>query len=143
MHSRYTGECYGMLLRRSAGAITEIYNETLRPLGLTLAQYSLLANLEYYGQMNIKQWADMVGLERTTMVRNIRTLQARGWIKEAEGKGKQFVLSESGLKTFEEAHEEWVRAQKKIEKILGKVNCAAIVDISVRLQNEAVEISEK
>ncbi len=142
MHSAYRGECYGMLLRRSANAITEIYNASLLPLGLTLAQYSLLANLEYYGRMNIKQWAEKVGLERTTMVRNIRTLRARGWVTETEGRGKQFILSPSGLKTFEEAHEHWVYAQRQIERMLGKVNCAAIVDISERLQDAALEIGE-
>ena len=114
MHSRYKGECYGMLLRRSAGAITEIYNDNFRSIGITLAQYTLIANLEYYGKLNIKQWAEKVGLERTTMVRNIKTLQARGWVEEAEGKGRQFMLSESGLKLFEEAHEYWVNAQAHV-----------------------------
>ncbi len=143
MHSTYKGECYGMLLRRSANAITEIYNESFKPVGLTLAQYTLLANLEYYGRMNIKQWAEKVGLERTTMVRNIKTLRAKGWIEETEGKGKQFVLSKSGFATFEEAHACWVTAQKRIEKLLGKVNCASIVDISERLQDMAVGMGER
>lgn len=101
MPDLYKSECYCTNLRRSANAISEFYDEQLKDTGLTVPQYYLLINLRRLGSANITHWAERVGLDRSTMVRNIRVLQSRSFVEAAEGHGKVFRLSETGEKALD------------------------------------------
>lgn len=80
-------------LRRSANMLSDIYDACLKPSSVTVAQYCLLVNLSRLGSANIAHWAQRVGLDRSTMVRNIKPLQTRGYVKTAKGRGKVFTLT--------------------------------------------------
>ena len=71
--------------------------------GLNTAQFCLLRNLERMGCGNLTAWAEKTGIERTTMVRDAKTLEARGFIEEVGGRGKVFTLSDKGRKTLSQA----------------------------------------
>ena len=120
MAIKYESECYCTSLRRAAGAVADFYDELLKPSGLTAAQYSLLTNLAKMERANITHWAERVGLERSTLVRNLKPLQERGLIEATEGHGKVFCLSEAGRRAVEVAGPLWEQAQARMEEILGK-----------------------
>lgn len=134
MSNLYKSECYCTNLRRSANAISDFYDEELKETGLTISQYYLLINLQRMESANITHWAEFVGLDRSTMVRNIKVLQARQFIDLAEGHGKTFKLSETGEKALEAAIPVWNIAQKKMEAFLGKDDSKAILRIGSKLQ---------
>lgn len=134
MASLYKSVCYCTNLRRSANALSEIYDTSLKGAGLTAAQYYLLITLWRLGSANITHWAEHVGLERSTMVRNIKPLTKRGFIEEAPGRGKTFALSDEGKRVLNLAAPLWQDAQKKIESILGKADIEALFRISEKLQ---------
>ena len=96
MAKLYKSKCYCTNLRRSANAISDFYDNALKNAGLTVSQYYLLINLSRLGKANITHWAQRVGLDRSTMVRNIKPLESRGLIEKTEGHGKTFTLSENG-----------------------------------------------
>ena len=73
--------------------LSDIYDACLKPSSVTVAQYCLLVNLSRLGSANIAHWAQRVGLDRSTMVRNIKPLQTRGYVKTAKGRGKVFILT--------------------------------------------------
>lgn len=133
MASLYKSVCYCTNLRRSANALSEIYDATLKSTGLTAAQYYLLITLWRLGSANITHWAEHVGLERSTMVRNIRPLQNRSLIESAPGRGKTFVLSAEGRQVLNSAIPLWQKAQKQIEATLGKEDIEALFRISEKL----------
>ena len=135
MSKLYKSECYCTNLRRSANAISDFYDDALKNAGLTVAQYYLLINLSRLQSANITHWAEGVGLDRSTMVRNIKLLESRNLIEKTEGHGKTFTLSATGKKALEEAIPAWDEAQKKIELFLGKEDSEAILRIGGRLQN--------
>ena len=120
MAMKYESECYCTNLRRAAGAVADFYDELLKPSGLTAAQYSLLTNLAKLERANITHWAERVGLERSTLVRNLKPLQERGLVEATEGHGKVFRLSESGQRAIEVAGPLWEQAQAQIENLLGE-----------------------
>lgn len=126
--------CYCTNLRRSANSISAYYDQVLQPSELTVAQYYLLINLSRLKTANITHWAEHVGLDRSTMVRNIKVLQTRGLIEAAEGHGKAFTLSAKGASALETAIPLWQTAQAQMEGLLGKEDAEALLRISGKLQ---------
>lgn len=68
------------------------------------------------------------------MVRNIKLLQNRDFVKLTEGQGKVYVLSEKGEKVLKLAVPLWEKAQEQIEAILGKRDAEAVYRINEKLQ---------
>lgn len=134
MSCLYKSDCFCTNLRRSANAISDFYDGELREIGLTISQYYLLINLRRLKSANITHWAEAVGLDRSTMVRNIKVLQSRSFIESAEGHGKTFRLSETGEKTLDAAVPIWNMAQKKMKAFLGEDDSRAILRIGSKLQ---------
>ncbi len=137
MGAVYKSVCYCTNLRRCANGVSELYDETLKDAGLTISQYYLLINLSRLGSANITHWAQRVGLDRSTMVRNVQLLQTRGLIVQTEGHGKTFGLSEDGKQRLDRAIPLWEQAQGKLEAILGKEDAAALLRIGSKLQDAA------
>lgn len=131
----YQSGCYCTNLRRGAGAVSNFYDNALRGAGLNASQYGLLIQLSRLKRANITCWAEHVGLERSTMVRNIRVLSEHGWVAEQpEGHGKQFALTECGQAVLSAAIPLWEAAQSELEEFLGKDDADAILRIGVKLQ---------
>ncbi len=135
MAQLYESECYCTNTRRSSGFLTEYYDKQLEESGMSIAQYYLLINLYRMGPMNITHWAEQVGLERSTMVRNVRTLEKNQYIELAEGYGKVYKLSSHGEESLMKAQQRWNIAQSKIEAYLGKEDADAFLRISRKIQN--------
>lgn len=134
MAQPYKSTCYCTSLRRSANAISEFYDASLKASDLTAAQYYLLVNLSRLEAANITHWAEHVGLDRSTMVRNIKVLQSRSLIETVAGHGKTFTLSAEGKRALSLAVPLWEEAQRKIELLLGEDHVEAIIQISEKLR---------
>ena len=130
----YKSECYCTNLRRSANAVSDLYDRELKPSGLTAPQYYLMINLSRLGSANITHWAEHVGLERSTMVRNIRPLEARGLITQTDGHGKTYALTGDGKAALDAAIPMWTEAQRKLRDYLGGDDASAILRIGAKLQ---------
>lgn len=130
----YKSECYCTNLRRSANAVSDFYDRELKPSGLTAPQYYLMINLSRLGSANITHWAERVGLERSTMVRNIRPLEARGLITQTDGHGKTYALTGDGKASLDAAIPMWTEAQRKLRDYLGGDDASAILRIGAKLQ---------
>ena len=114
--------------------ISAFYDAALKEAGLTAAQYYLLINLSRIGAANITRWSRQVGLDRSTMVRNVRLLEAHGCIQAAEGHGRVFTLSPEGKRVLAMAVPLWERAQERIETALGDEDAKAVLRINEKLQ---------
>ncbi len=96
MPDLYKSLCYCTNLRRSANFISDFYDSAFKKIGITVSQYYLLTNLAVLKSTNITNWAKRVGLERSTMVRNINLLISKNLVESTEGHGKVFKLSSKG-----------------------------------------------
>ncbi|MDD7362859.1 MAG: MarR family winged helix-turn-helix transcriptional regulator [Peptoniphilus sp.] len=126
--------CYCTNLRRSAHAISAFYDERLKASGITASQYYLLINLSRMGSANITHWATCVGLDRSTMARNIKPLEAQMLLERTSGRGKTYKLSDKGFETLKVAVPLWEDAQTDIERFLGDRDAEAILRIGQNLQ---------
>ena len=114
--------CSCAMLRRSARRVSQAYDRALKPAGLKLSQYSVLANVARAEGVTITQLAARMGLDRTTLTRNLRPMISTGWIrlKAARDRRAQAVhLTASGTAMLERARPLWREAERSFAKRLG------------------------
>jgi hypothetical protein len=77
--------CTCLGLRKAARAVTQMYDQTLKPAGLRSTQFSLLVAAERAGPRGIGELAELLVMDRTTLTRNLKPLLVRGLLERAEG----------------------------------------------------------
>src|SRR5512147_2316199 len=85
--------------RMAARAITRAYDDALRSTGLRATQISVLAAVGARGALSIKSLADSLEMERTTLTRNLRPLEERGYVllaPERRHRSRMLTLSKAG-----------------------------------------------
>ena len=94
----------------------------MKPTGLTVTQFTLLAMLSLAGPQPLSRFADLLGLERTTLTRNLRQLRARGWVTESatgDRRVRLLAITKRGTTAARGALPHWREAQKSIALRLG------------------------
>jgi DNA-binding MarR family transcriptional regulator len=123
-------ECNCFALRQAARHVTQIYERHLGAVGLTAAQFTILAKLARTPNLAIMDLADAMVMERTTLVRAMKPLQRDGLVvsEAAEHDGRTFLfsLTEQGEKTFDEAALAWRAAQEEFEQKFGHARAKAL-----------------
>jgi DNA-binding MarR family transcriptional regulator len=108
--------------RMASRTITRAYDDALRSTGLRATQISVLAAVGARGALSIKSLADSLGMDRTTLTRNLRPLEERGLVilaPEARHRSRMLTLAPSGHAMLREALPQWERAQRATRKRLG------------------------
>src|SRR5260370_29035729 len=83
------GPCACSEVRRIARKLTSLYDEGLAPAEMTITQYSLLANIGRTGQLSHTLLADKLGMDRTTLTRNLRPLIKAQWVAITSGEDRR------------------------------------------------------
>jgi DNA-binding MarR family transcriptional regulator len=111
--------------RMAARTITRAYDDALRSTGLRATQLSVLAAVGARGALSIQSLADSLGMDRTTLTRNLRPLEEKGLVilaPEARHRSRMLTLAPSGHAMLKEALPQWERAQRATRKRLGNQN---------------------
>jgi DNA-binding MarR family transcriptional regulator len=115
--------CTCHMLRRTARQLTRYYDQALKPAGLSLTQYSVLANTRHATSLTITMLAEILDLERTTLTRNLQPLILAGWIEVGQGSDKRsraVKLTESGTILFNRAKPLWQQAEATFRDNMGR-----------------------
>ena len=72
--------CYALAARKSDRYLSRLYDGHLAPTGLSVSQFAILGLLRAHGPLKIAELADRLVMERTSLVRALRPLQASGWV---------------------------------------------------------------
>jgi DNA-binding MarR family transcriptional regulator len=126
--------CSCFAARRTARAITQHYERCLKPTGLTVAQFTVLAMLSLSGAQPLSRFAGQLGVERTTLTRNLRSLQARGWVTESATRDRRvrlLAITKRGIAAARAALPYWREAQGSIARRLGADAIEALAAASV------------
>jgi DNA-binding MarR family transcriptional regulator len=123
-------ECNCFALRQAARHVTQIYERHLGGVGLTAAQFTILAKLARTPNLPIADLADLMVMERTTLVRAMKPLQRDGLVmaEAAEHDGRTFLfsLTEKGEAMFDEASVAWRAAQDEFEQKFGRARAKTL-----------------
>jgi DNA-binding MarR family transcriptional regulator len=122
---RMTADCLCFRARRAARAITRLYDEALRPLGLQAPQLTLMNAIAMAGAEGqpMRRLADALALDLTTLSRNLRTLEAAGLVAIGRSKDDRRVrvvsLTGEGERLLVEALPLWSQAHAAVVERLG------------------------
>ncbi len=114
--------CHCLAARRHARAITRLFEEKLRPHGLRATQFSVLAALALKAPTPVKELAETLGLERTTLTRIGALLERNGWVSTAQSEDareRPFRLTGAGRRKLESAFPAWKEAQDLVDRQFG------------------------
>jgi len=114
--------CYCANARRAALALTSRYDEALAPHGLKVTQFSLLHAVRRRGQPNLTELAEATGLDRSTLGRNLRGLEALGLVALSPGedlRDRVVALTPAGATRLRAAGAAWKALQEALGAALG------------------------
>ena len=112
--------------------MTQLYDAGLAPTGLTVAQFSTLAEVARSGKPppTMGQLSETLGMDRSTLGHNLRPLERDRLINLVPGKtdrrSRQVSLAPAGKAKFTEALALWKKIQKHFESTYGSEPAAQL-----------------
>ncbi|HLH03285.1 MAG TPA: MarR family winged helix-turn-helix transcriptional regulator [Bryobacteraceae bacterium] len=116
-------ECVCSRIRKASRAITQHYEQFFHGSGLRSTQFNLLTTLIQTGPLPMTRLAAMLGLERTTLTRNLAPLAKQKLVRLNEtedGRVHKVEITRKGEAAARAAYPRWKAAQDSVEKLLTK-----------------------
>ncbi|MCB2226085.1 MAG: MarR family winged helix-turn-helix transcriptional regulator [Desulfarculaceae bacterium] len=115
--------CAAFNLRRASRLVTQAFDQALKPVGLKITQFSLLVSFVLSPDSNLAQLAQGLGMDRTTLSRNLRVLEKKGLVKTHSGEDRReqrVEITNKGKGAVLQAVPLWHQAQERVVGTLGK-----------------------
>ncbi len=131
--------CVCFHIRKSARAITQLYEDALRPTGLRATQFSLLVAIRVMGTATINGLAKALVMDRTTLTRNLKPLEKHGFVRIMPGKGdrreREVTLTLTGQEILSEALPLWRTVQESVIEAMGQGRATRLLkDLSATVE---------
>ena len=126
--------CIAVRLRLLNRVVTNLYDDSLRPLGLKVSQLNILVVTAKLGLAQPAKVCDLLQLDPSTLSRNVERMRAKGWLEVVPGEDartQSFRLTARGRRLLERAVPAWEQAQQQAEELLGHEG-TALLDKTVR-----------
>ena len=107
-------------IRQLARLVTRIYDDALRPFGISAAQYVLLRDLQLAGA-KAYELGTRYDIEKSTISRNLSRLIALEYVTVGANQGrsgKTLTLTRSGEDTLRRARTAWVAVEQKVQGVM-------------------------
>ncbi len=134
--------CLCNALRQASRAVSRLYDDELRGVGLRTTQYSLLRFLQRSGPVRQRDLGARTSLDETTLTRNLRPLLDAGWVAAAAGEDRReklVRLTDAGTAKLREARPAWERAQERLRSRLPKADWSSLLAVLPALTRQADE----
>jgi DNA-binding MarR family transcriptional regulator len=131
--------------RRSTRALTQLYEQTFRPLGLRASQFTILQVLSRAGEVSQGQLGDILAMDSTTLTRTLMIMRQQGWITERRGEDRRerrLRLARDGEALLERAAPEWKKVQARLRSELGERTWENLARLSDRVTRVALKQAE-
>ena len=116
-------ECIAVRVRLLNRTITAIYDDALRPLGLTAGQLNVLVIIARRGPISPSEIAGRLNMAKSTVSRNLARIRDNGWITVTAGESghkQRLTLNGRGKALLERALPAWEEAQTQTKAVLGQ-----------------------
>ena len=124
-----SADCFCLGSRQAARKITRLYDSYMQGSGVRATQFTILSQLMLRGEMPIGRLASLLGMERTTLSRNLNLLEEKKWISIKAGedpRARMIGITAQGRGIVRRAFPYWSKAQAEIGKLLGADGQAAL-----------------
>lgn len=121
--------CTNFKTRQLARLLSRQYDAELAKAGLKTTQYSLLGHVLHLGPIAPGELARRMGLDASTLTRNLQPLLTSGWLLQeagADARSRFITITAAGREKHAEAMGHWKAAQKSINARLGEARVVAL-----------------
>jgi DNA-binding MarR family transcriptional regulator len=127
--------CLNFNLRRTSRAVTQYYDEALKPTGVKVTQFTILMAIASESSVggaggavktkgSITNIARLAMVDRTTLTRSLKILEDDKLIeirKAQPGNKRRVSITAKGVKKMKEIYPYWFRAQRQLARALTPV----------------------
>ncbi|MEQ1715143.1 MAG: MarR family winged helix-turn-helix transcriptional regulator [Hyphomicrobium sp.] len=114
--------CVATRVRQLSRIITRVYDDAMRPLGITASQFTLLTQLASRDGITAVEIGGDLDIEKSTLSRNLKRMLALGLITmdpPAGRRGRGLHLTPKGQSVIKEAYPVWLSAQQRAVSFMG------------------------
>lgn len=144
-----TGTCASFNFRRTARAVTSLYDRAFEGLGIRSTQFTILVSVAKAQPTSISTLAETLVIDRTTLTRSLRLLKKQGLlsISERSTKRQRFLqLSPAGERMLAAGLPAWRAAQEQFVRAVGgeywtnfRNELEKLAQVAVRLEQSGEE----
>lgn len=134
--------CVAMRWRILNRVVTKVFDDALRPLGLTASQTNILVATWKFGEASPQQVCKVLHMDASTLSRNVERMRTHGWLEVVasdDAREQPFRLTRSGRNLLEKAVPSWEAAQQQAEELLGGEMVELLGKVVARLPADASE----
>jgi len=109
--------------RMAARAVTRLYDDALRSVGLRATQLAVLVAVGADDVVSITALAKFMGMDRSTLTRNLAPLEREGLVRvgnEGWRRSRTIEITKQGRTRLREALPLWQKAQERLQQKLGR-----------------------
>jgi DNA-binding MarR family transcriptional regulator len=114
--------CLCLHVQRAARSLARLFDDALRPFGLTNGQFSLLMSLNRPEPPQMRAVADLLAMDRTTLTAALKPLERQGLltiaVDPADRRGRRLTLTEAGRAALGAAMPVWEKTHADLEALL-------------------------
>jgi DNA-binding MarR family transcriptional regulator len=132
--------CLSSRVRQLSRIVTRVYDDALRPLGITASQFTLLTQLAQQDGITAVEIGGSLDIEKSTLSRNLKRLLALGHLTmdpPAGRRGRGLHLTPKGRDVIFKAYPVWRDAQARAVKIMGNDSRATLDSLLVQAEKLA------
>jgi len=133
-----TGSCASFNFRRTARAVTRLYDQAFEPFGIRSTQFTILVGIAKTQPTSISALADVLVIDRTTLTRSLRLLKQQGLLSVSERSTKRqrfLTLTPRGERVLGKSLPVWRDAHERFVRTLG-------ADYWTSLRNELEKLAK-
>lgn len=122
--------CGCAALRRAARAVTQLYDEALRPLDMRITHFTILQVLDRVGTITQGGLGEVLAMDSTTLSRTLKLMERDGTIAAVPGEDRReryWRLTRKGRAQMERALPAWEKVQDRLKKTLGSAQWTELV----------------
>lgn len=124
--------CLATRVRQLSRIVTRVYDDAMRPLGITASQYTLLAQLASRDGITAVEIGGDLDIEKSTLSRNLKRLLELGHIimdPPAGRRGRGLHLTPKGQAVLKDAFPIWQDAQRNTTAVMGAESRTMLDDL--------------
>ncbi|MFY9529916.1 MAG: MarR family winged helix-turn-helix transcriptional regulator [Candidatus Acidiferrales bacterium] len=115
--------CMCGTFRRTSRALTQVYEQALRPFGLRATQFTILQVLSRSGEVSQGRLGEMLAMDSTTLTRTLQIMSRQSWIAERRGEDRRerwLRLAKAGEAQLNRALPVWEKVQSRLRRRVGE-----------------------
>jgi DNA-binding MarR family transcriptional regulator len=124
--------CVCSALRAASRRVSQLYDDALAPLQLTITGYFLLGRIDALRTPSMNELAAAAMMDRSTLSRNLKPLVDGKLVAVQPGadrRRKEFSLTAAGRARLGAAYPRWRAAQQRFKKAYGAADARALATL--------------